>query len=152
LCRFLNRHDDARLLVVADRLPQFSSLKAKQWSFYPWSEADEADAIAAMDVGLMPLPDNEWTRGKCSFKMLQYMACGKPVVVSPVGMNGELLRTAEIGFGAVAAEEWLSALEALYSNPGAAHEFGRNGRQLVERSYSLDVVGARLAELLHEVS
>jgi glycosyltransferase involved in cell wall biosynthesis len=100
----------------------------------------------------MPLPDNAWTRGKCSYKMLQYLACAKPVVVSPVGMNAELLRAAEIGVGAGSEAEWLAALEQLHAAPVAARELGRNGRQLVERSYSLEVIGARLAELMKEMA
>jgi len=152
LTRFLARHADSRLLVVADRAPVFSRIDPDRWEFQPWSAAGEPAAIAAMDVGLMPLPDNLWTRGKCSYKMLQYLACGKPVVVSPVGMNAELLQAASIGFGATDEDQWLAALEQLHAAAGAAEALGRNGRQLVERHYSVDVIGARLGELLKEVA
>jgi glycosyltransferase involved in cell wall biosynthesis len=151
LAKFLRRHDDATLLVVADRPPVFVAIPADRWSFRPWSEADEAAAINAMDVGLMPLPDTEWTRGKCSYKMLQYLACGRPVVVSPVGMNGDLLKTAEIGHAAVADAEWLESLEALYARPQEAARLGANGRGLVEVRYGLQVIGLRLAELFREL-
>lgn len=152
LARFLARHDEARLLVVADRPPQFLQIDAARWHYQPWTEAGEAAAIAAMDVGLMPLPDDDWARGKCSYKMLQYLACGKPVVVSPVGMNVELLRAADIGFDARTDAEWLAALEELHADPVAARQLGGNGRQLVECGYSLDVIGGRLAELMKDVA
>jgi glycosyltransferase involved in cell wall biosynthesis len=151
LANFLRRHDDATLLVVADRPPVFAAIPGDRWSYRPWNEADEVAAINVMDVGLMPLPDSEWARGKCSYKMLQYLACGKPVVVSPVGMNGEVLQSAEVGYGASSDNEWLEALEHLYKHRSEAAQLGGNGRALVERRFSLEVIGTHLAELFREV-
>ena len=100
LHRFLVDHRDARLLIMADAAPDFELAPAGRMEFRRWSEADEVSAVQEMDVGLMPLPDSPWTRGKCAFKMLQYMACAVPVVVSPVGMNADVLALGELGFGA----------------------------------------------------
>jgi glycosyltransferase involved in cell wall biosynthesis len=151
LADFLARHQDARLLVVADRPPQFSTLASQRWDFRPWHEADEVNAISAMDVGLMPLADTEWARGKCSYKMLQYMACGKPVIVSPVGMNAEVLSAAEVGYGAKKDGDWIDALEAIFYNPEHGSELGRNGRLLIERRFSLDVINSQLANLFRQL-
>jgi glycosyltransferase involved in cell wall biosynthesis len=81
--------------------------------YVPWSEEAEADFLASITIGVMPLEDGPWERGKCSFKMLQYMAAGRPCVVSPVGMNSELLREAELGRSATTIDQWTEALSSL---------------------------------------
>jgi glycosyltransferase involved in cell wall biosynthesis len=104
-----------------------------------------------MDIGVMPLCDGEWARGKCSFKMLQYLAVGIPVVVSPVGMNADVLSGADVGFGAYSESDWVSSLHKLCDDEGLRRCKGGNGRQLVERNYSTEVAAARLAAILREV-
>lgn len=138
---------NARLLVVAEEAPKFARIDARDIEFHRWTPDTEALVLREMDVGLMPLPDNEWTRGKCSFKMLQYMATGLPVVVSPVGMNAELLEVARIGFGATSDAEWLDALRSLHGNREVAAQMGSEGRRLVEKSYSQSIVSAQLAQI-----
>ena len=81
----------SRLRIVSNAPVALPALPADRVEFVQWSEANELPDIQAMDIGIMPLEDSPWARGKCSFKMLQYMACGLPVVVSPVGMNAEVL-------------------------------------------------------------
>ncbi|MDA8254644.1 MAG: glycosyltransferase family 4 protein [Betaproteobacteria bacterium] len=135
------------LRVVADAPPQLAPLDPARVEFIHWTAAGEGDAVRGMDIGLMPLPDDEWTRGKCSLKMLQYLACGIPVAVSPVGMNGEVLAQAETGFGPRNHDEWVDALLALRNDATQRERLGRNGRLLVERLYATDVIAARLASL-----
>lgn len=144
LKRFLTQFD-AKFLVVAERPPRFLHLDPDQVEFVRWSPETEASTLLLMDVGLMPLPDTEWTRGKCSFKMLQYMGCELPVVVSPVGMNTELLAMGNIGFGATAEAEWFDALTWLYHNRIEGKTMGREGRTLVLERFSRDVVAHRIA-------
>ncbi len=152
LARFLQRHADAELLVVANREPSLPRLPAARVRFLPWTSDTEVSGVRGMDAGLMPLPDNEWTRGKCSFKMLQYMACGIPVVVAPVGMNAEVLAQAPVGLGARAEEEWDEALEVLYADRGRARAWGEAGRRLALDRYSRAVVGERIRQILWQVA
>ena len=100
LADFLAQHPDSRLLVVCDRRPLFKKLPAASWEFVAWSMENEIGLVQQMNAGLMPLADSELARGKCGFKMLSYMSCGIPVVVTPVGVNSEILQQGEVGFAA----------------------------------------------------
>ena len=151
LIAFLKQHDDVVLFVVADQAPKLPIALGRQFRYLAWSEFVEAEAIQNMDVGIMPLSDNEWTRGKCSFKMLQYMACGIPVVVSPVGMNATVLGLGNIGFGASTIDEWVDALNYLYQNRTAGRQMGNKGREIVETGFSTDVVSQMIAEAFKSI-
>jgi glycosyltransferase involved in cell wall biosynthesis len=138
---------DARLLVVSDAAPRFVRLSASRIEFHRWTPAVEAEMVARMDVGLMPLPDDPWTRGKCSFKLLQYMACAVPFVASPVGMNREVLAAGEVGFAASSADEFAGALRRLHEDRALAARLGVEGRRVAEEKFSLPRIAARLAEI-----
>ena len=112
----------------------------------PWSEATEAAEIADCDVGVMPLPDTPWARGKCALKLLQFMAAGRPVVASPVGCNRELIRDGENGLLAADAAGWEKALRSLHEDPGFARRLGAEGRRTVEAGYSVPSATPRVAE------
>lgn len=114
----------------------------------PWSEESEAAVLARFDVGVMPLPDGPWERGKCGYKLIQYMASGLPVVASPVGVNGTLVRDGENGFLAVEPAEWASALNRLAADPALRARMGAAGRRMVEERYCLQAVAPRLADAL----
>lgn len=133
LSAFFKRVDNAVLLVVSDGYPILTEVLQNRIRYIPWSEAGEVDAIQKMDVGIMPMPDNEWTRGKCSFKMLQYMACGIPVVVSPVGMNAEVLGKGNVGFGVTSQDDWFDSLVYLHENRMAGREMGMRGKEKKRR-------------------
>lgn len=120
--------------------------------FLPWSEEGEIESINSMDIGVMPLPDTPWMRGKCGYKLVQYMACGLPVVASPVGVNAEIVEHGVNGFLAETADDWSRALKALISNPELRWKMGAAGRKRVEERYSLQVYGPRVASLLKEVA
>jgi len=113
-----------------------------------WSEASEVQAIQSFNVGIMPLQDDPWAQGKCGYKLIQYMACGLPVVASPVGVNGEIVEHGVNGFLSDTEAEWLAALCELRSQPQLCEELGRAGRRKVAGTYSLEVTAPRLAELL----
>lgn len=114
----------------------------------PWTEDTEVRELSAFDVGVMPLIDGPWERGKCGYKLIQYMACGLPVVASPIGVNTEIVREGENGYFARSTEEWISCLDRLLSNSALRHRLGQAGRRDVELTYCLQVQGPRLVELL----
>jgi len=118
----------------------------------PWSEAKEAELIRGTDIGIMPLPDTPWTRGKCGYKLIQYMACGLPVVASPVGVNTEIVEHGVNGFLASCDAEWREALKTLLADPQLRRSMGAAGRRKVEEAYSLGVWGPRVAGLLSDVA
>lgn len=152
LADFLTGHDDARLLIVCDRDPSFKKIPARSWRFVPWSPQTEVSLVREMDAGLMPLADTAWTRGKCAFKMISYMAVGIPVVVSPVGVNREILEQAEVGLAARSTDEWYDALRALYEDRDLGLRLGAAGRRLVEEKYSVNSNVVALAEIFLEVA
>lgn len=151
VAEFLRNHD-AELVIVADEAPRFSELGPDRVRYVKWKPDREIDILTQMDVGLMPLPFDEWSLGKCSFKMLQYMAAGLPVVVSPVGMNVEILAMGDIGFPAVTPGDWHDALTTLYHDRTLGRKCGAEGRRIVEKHFSRKVVSRVLAAIFKEVS
>lgn len=151
LAEFLSEHTDTRLLIVCDRKPSFKTLPQGRWEFRPWSIDNEVLMIQQMDVGLMPLDDSENSRGKCGFKMLSYMSVGLPVVVTPVGVNQEILGCDEVGFGATSGNDWIAALSRLFNERDLGPQMGRRGRRVVEEHYSVNANAPKLAEIFREV-
>ena len=150
--RVLEARPDARLRVVCDAPPELPRLKPKQVEYWTWHPDIEITALQSARVGLMPMPDTPWTRGKCSFKMLTYMACGLPVVVSPYGMNAEVLARGAIGYGAVSNDDWTSALLTMLDDDSTATAAGCAGRDVVAREYSTERIADRLATILREIA
>lgn len=116
-----------------------------------WQEETEVDEIRKFDVGIMPLPDEPWARGKCGFKLIQYMACGLPVVASPIGVNTEIVEEHENGYLARDGVEWVAALERLLSDAALRERLGAAGRRKVQDRYCLNVTVPRLAAVLQSV-
>jgi glycosyltransferase involved in cell wall biosynthesis len=114
----------------------------------PWREEREAADVADFDVGIMPLDDTEWERGKCGYKLIQYMAAARPVVASPVGVNPEIVEHGVIGFLASSEDEWRTALRRLRDDPALRARMGEAGRRKVETHYSLSAAAPRLQALL----
>ena len=117
----------------------------------PWAEASEVNELQRMDVGIMPLIDLPFQRGKCGYKLIQYMACGIPVVASPVGVNSEIVSHGKNGFLASSDSEWAEALDTLLTNPSLRYAMGQEGRRIVEKRYSLEVQQTRLASFLSSI-
>jgi glycosyltransferase involved in cell wall biosynthesis len=103
----------------------------------PWSEAGEARLLAECDIGLMPIADNRFTRGKCGLKIIQYMASGLPVVASPVGANCDILSEGADGYFARPPQQWFGSLERLIVSPSLRRQLGRHGRAKALHQYSL---------------
>lgn len=113
-----------------------------------WAEDTETAEISEFDVGIMPLTDGPWERGKCGLKLLQCMAVGRAVVASPIGANRKIVEEEVNGFWASTTEEWIRALETLRDQPDLRERMGLAGRRKVEAEYSLQAAAPRLAELL----
>ncbi|MGN6488189.1 MAG: glycosyltransferase family 4 protein [Devosia sp.] len=118
----------------------------------PWHEEEESRLIQGMDIGLMPLDDSPWSRGKCGYKIIQYMACGLPVVASPVGVNAEIVEPGVTGFLATTEAEWRNAIERLLADPDLRRRMGAAGRRRMEERYSLQAWAPRVAALLRQVA
>jgi glycosyltransferase involved in cell wall biosynthesis len=117
-----------------------------------WAETTEVELINKIDIGIMPLPDGPWEKGKCGYKLIQYMACGKPVVASPVGVNVEIVEKNNCGLLASSSEEWLTALSLLLSSAEKRKEYGASGRDAVEKEYCVQVQVEKLAKLFRNIA
>ncbi|CAG9173797.1 glycosyltransferase family 4 protein [Cupriavidus pinatubonensis] len=118
----------------------------------PWTEDTEAACIANCDVGIMPLLDSPWERGKCGYKLIQYMACGLPVIASPIGVNNEIVRDNVNGFLARDEAEWVSKLSQLLESADRRRIMGAAGRGLVENLYCVQAVIPRIANLFSQAA
>lgn len=118
----------------------------------PWQASREVEDLWDMDVGIMPLPDEPWAQGKCAMKAIQYMGVGIPAVVSPVGMNRDVVTSGESGFLPVSEDEWVEALERILEDADLRRRLGREGRRQVETRFSAQAQAPRVAALLREVA
>lgn len=139
-----------RLVVVAgQRRPH---LPGADHEFVEWDEAHEVAHFQALDVGLYPLEDSPWSRGKCGFKAIQYLACAVPCVASPVGVLKDIVRPGETGLHARTTEEWLRACEVLLRDPEQRMRLGSSGRRMVQEHYSVDVGAPLIADAVREAT
>lgn len=137
----------ARLLLIGGGAGALAGLEATRLD---WSEAREAEDVARLDIGLMPIPDEPFERGKCGYKLIQYMAQARPVIASPVGVNVKLVGGSGAGFLAGTGAQWAEALAVLTSDAGRRREMGAAGRRAVEAEYCTAVAAPKLIRLLAE--
>ncbi|KAA1054012.1 glycosyltransferase family 4 protein [Azospirillum argentinense] len=121
-------------------------------AFVPWSEEGEAGELAGFAIGVMPLPDDPWERGKCGYKLIQYMAAGRPVVASPVGVNATLVQHGVNGFLAEDEASWTEAIGRLAADPDLRARMGAAGRRLVEERYNLGAAAPSLVQALRDAA
>lgn len=139
-----SRFDNVVLRIICDVFFDLNNLEVEKCQ---WSLKTEVIDLAAGDIGLAPLPDNRFTRGKCGFKILQYSASGLPVVASPVGANAEYIQDGTNGFYAVDDSDWIEKISLLLKNSQLRQQMGRAGRQKVKQ-FDLKVLGKRLVSLV----
>ncbi|NQU85503.1 MAG: glycosyltransferase family 4 protein [Mariniphaga sp.] len=138
-----------RILAIGANPEQVSSLPIET---RPWSLKKEVEEIQHFDIGIMPLPDEPFERGKCGYKLIQYMACGKPVIASPVGINTKIVQEGVNGFLAETHEQWSSAFEQLYFDSSRRIQMGMEGRKLVETQYSMQINAPKIEKLLRRIA
>jgi glycosyltransferase involved in cell wall biosynthesis len=135
--------------VICDR-PPARPFRGVENVFVPWSEANEALEVGRCHVGIMPLPDDRFTRGKCGLKALQFMATGRPVIVSPVGVNRQIVVDGDNGLLASSVDQWLSAFDRLRSSPETRQRLGLAGRRTVEQRFASTIAADRFAGVVRE--
>jgi glycosyltransferase involved in cell wall biosynthesis len=145
MARLARMYPDLRLRVVSSRFPDWPEVPIER---VVWSEDSEVEALRTAGIGVMPLTDEEWSRGKGAFKLKQYMAASLPCVASPIGANARVVHHTCTGFLAATPVEWEASLRALLSSPELRDSMGRAGRLVVGRQFDRRVVARRVAELL----
>lgn len=118
----------------------------------PWNESTEVMHIQKMDVGIMPLTDGPWEKGKCGYKLIQYMACSIPVIASPVGVNVDIVNNSNSGYLAGSTNEWIKSIDALASSSEQRYILGASGRRSVETTYSVQVQATKLSNLFKDIA
>lgn len=144
----LGQDGPVRLIIIGGKAPVIPNVDVIQIA---WDERTEVELINSFDIGVMPLIDDSFTRGKCAFKLIQYMACAIPVIASPVGANNDVVNN-ETGFLASTIGEWVDALALLRDQPGKRREMGEAGRERVWKHYSLQHNLPRLAGVIRETA
>jgi glycosyltransferase involved in cell wall biosynthesis len=123
-----------RFVVICDKVPKFD---LRSMEFKKWNKKTEIEDLSKIDIGIMPMKNDEWNEGKCGFKLIQYMALGIPAVASPVGVNKKIIDDGINGFLCTSEEEWIDRLKQLLNDPEKRMLFGRKGRQKIVDRYSI---------------
>jgi glycosyltransferase involved in cell wall biosynthesis len=118
----------------------------------PWSLAGEVSLFNTCDIGVYPLTDDEWSKGKCGFKAIEFMACGVPVVAAAVGVNREIIEDGVNGFLASTPEEWAAKLRRLFDDPDLRRRMGAAGRRTIQERYSIQINAPRIADVLWQAA
>lgn len=145
LARLAARHPEVRVKVVSDGSIVLPGVPLIVKS---WTQADEVADLRSFRVGIMPLPDDPWTRGKCGVKILQYLAAGVPVVCSPVGANRDIVAHGQNGYCAASDEEWVARLEELLAGDALRARFAQAGRETIVQRYGVGAMLDRFVEVL----
>lgn len=143
------RYGDLSLMLIGASPFEIRGMRVIQ---KPWGLDTEVENLRQFDIGIMPLPDTPWTRGKGGYKLLQYMAMGIPAVASPVGINRKIIQDGVNGFLAASEKEWMEKLSLLIERPDLRRRFAEEGRRTVETRYSVRANFPRLLEILNEVA
>ncbi|HIP20560.1 MAG TPA: glycosyltransferase [Sulfurimonas sp.] len=148
--KFVNTYENIRfdLLGFDASLLSLEEIERLHINIIPWEEEKEIENILTFDVGIMPLHDDPWSRGKCSFKLVQYMSCSKPVIASPVGMNCTLVKNDENGFLVETIDEWFKAFEKLYLDEKLRGKIAVNNFTKIELEYNHEINCRNYLDLL----
>lgn len=142
--RLLANHADLEIVIIANKPPDWTLPGLR---FIPWNLETEMDDLAAIDMGVMPLTDDPWAKGKCGFKALQYMALGIPALATPIGVNSEIIEHGVNGWLCTSDEDWESAIGKLLANSQLRKEMGNRARKFIELNYSVVSNSERFSSL-----
>jgi glycosyltransferase involved in cell wall biosynthesis len=142
-------NDKIYFRLISDKSFYDSTLQIK---FTRWDKQTEIADLCMIDIGIMPLPDDDWAKGKCGFKGLQYMALEIPAVMSPVGVNKDIISDGENGFLAKNQDEWIEKISLLIESRSLRKEIGKKGRETVMQSYSFESQKDRYLAYFNELS
>jgi glycosyltransferase involved in cell wall biosynthesis len=140
---------DLELRVHSDREPVLPGIP---FVWRPWKAETEVEEVAEFDIGIMPMPDDKWTRGKCAMKALLYMATGIPTICSAVGTNCEVIQHGKNGLLAATPDDWSTQLKLLATSPELRAQLGAAGRLTVEEKYSMLSCATAFADVVHSVA
>lgn len=143
--RELIKRRDVEIRVHSDREP---NLPGVPYVWRKWSAETEIEELSQFDIGIMPMPDDKWARGKCAMKALLYMAMGTPAICTAVGANCEVIQHGENGLLALTNEEWLKCFELLIDDAEMRNRLGKAGRQTIVEHYSAESAARRFAEVI----
>ena len=146
--RILKKHNNVKIVFVSDRPPYELKKLINYIEFIKWNSLNEVATIQNFDIGIMPLEDSDWVKGKCAYKMLLYASCGIPVVASPFGENKKILDNHKIGLAPLGVDDWFSAIEALTIDYGLRSKLGIQGRRYVLEYKSLKVWARNVSNLI----
>ena len=130
-------------LIISNKPPAF---ELKNMKFLQWNEKSEVEDLLQMDIGVMPLPDNLWSEGKCGFKLVQYLSLGIPAVAGKAGVNKEIIGHGVNGFLCESVSEWKEALQKLLTDSSLRKALGLEGRRKIEQEYSIKSQKAKFLE------
>jgi glycosyltransferase involved in cell wall biosynthesis len=148
LAEVLRRFPRTTIAICSENRPE---LPGVPFTHVPWSPEAERPFLASLSIGLAPLDDTPWERGKFSYKLLQYMATGRPCVASPVGVNREMLAQSKVGLAAGTHDEWVEALSSLLVDRSAVEQIGTTARSRAVSDYSIDALSPRLAAIFRRL-
>ena len=148
--QFLLDFPSTKFILMSDRFPQELQILKPYINFIQWSVNEEVKFIQSLNVGLMPIGNDIWSKGKCAYKALLYAACSIPVIMTPTGVNAQLLAQSEIGIGPNNSKEWYEALRMMFFDKALAKRMGRNGVDLIAKDYSMIACAPKIAKIIRE--
>jgi len=137
--------DQIKIMTITERRIDTNGLEVE---YVSWDKSREVQNLDQIDIGIMPLPDDEWSKGKCGFKGIQYMSLSKPAVMSPVGVNPEIVEHGVSGFLPANEDEWVECLSTLIDSPELRTQMGEAARNTIEQHYSVHAVKDRLLQVI----
>lgn len=139
-------YDNVVLRIIADGFIDLENMKVEK---YPWAKDTRGQNLASCDIGIAPLPDNRFTKGKCSFKVLEYSASGLPVVASPIGTNPDFISENKTGFLVADNDGWLNRIKQLIDDKSLRQQMGKSGTEFAA-NYDTSVIGKKFTDLIYK--